>query len=401
MTADQLQAIIAAEVEKAFAGRTPQEKQDFGRQLLQERQAKRLPDLSRKGSKWSAFVAACFAAGSTRKAEVFQAASEMYGEQHPVTLAIGISTAAGGGVLANDVIADDYLEILRPKSVFMSMEGIVEIDMDRGGVKLSGGSSGATASYAGESSATNATGITFREVNLTPKILKCIVPVSNQALAFVPSMARIIEQDSTDAMSYKMDQEFLYGDGQSGGPKGLYWWAPNGTPDHRFDATATPDLAKVTSDLSKAVGRLGTANLRLRNPHWVFPTRVENYLKSLRTGANSDGNYGFKDEMLGGTLEGHRYIASNVARNTSTSGAGTGGSNSEIYLIDAGHIVIASNPTVRVEMVPYGAYVNSAGTVTSGLANDESVFLTVMEHDIAPRHREAIVVIENAAWFNA
>lgn len=397
MDMDKLAQIVAAEVDKHLSGASAQEKQDFGRQLMQEHKANALPDLKRKGAMWSAMFAAMNRAGSTRKNDVLQAATELYGEQHPVTYEIQISRAAQGGLLTSTRIADDYLEVLRPMSVFGQMDGVIEIEMDRGGVTLAGGANGATASYSGESTNTNATTQTFREVNLTPKILKCIVPASNQSLHYVPSMARIIEQDSADAMSYKMDQEFLYGDGTSGGPKGLYWWAASG---HRFDAQSSPTLTKVTSDLAKADAKLGTANLRKRNPCWVMPTRVESYLKSLRTGANSDGNYGFKDEMLAGTLEGYKYVSSNTARNTSGSG-GVAGSNSELYLIDAGHIVIASNPTVRVEMVPYGAYIDSSGSIQSGLSRDETVFMVVMEHDIAPRHREAIVVVENAAWFNS
>lgn len=402
MNKDAIRKAIEGEVARMLAGHTPAVREDFGRKLMEQHAAGQTPDPKKPGELWGAFMATAAAAGTTRHRDLAAFAAEKYGENNPVTFAIGTSSASGGGVLVSTTLLNDFLEVLRPESVFLSMNGVQEVEMNTGALKLSGGSSGATASYAGESQKTNATTISFREVNLTAKVLKCIVPASNQSLGFIPSMASIIERDSREAMALRMDQGFLYGDGTQGAPLGLYWWALDtgvAATDQRFDVTGsgTPTIDTITADLSHAQEVMSSSNIRMRNPYWVMPTRVKHYLRSVR---GADDQYGFRDDLNQGTLDGIPVIASNVARNTSTTGAGTGGSNSEVYLIDAGHIVIGANPNVRIEMVPYGAYADANGTIQSGLSNDETVFLCVMEHDIAPRHREAICVIENADWFN-
>lgn len=396
MTVEQLTALIGAELDKRLPNASTAERQEVGKAIFEQKQAGVVPDLdnSKPGAKWNMALTAMAAACSHDPQVVGQWVEKNWGANHPMAqLTIGTNVSASGGVLVQPVFADDFLEILRPETLVMNM-GAREMPMTTGNLNITGGASGATASYVGENSARRATTMTFRNVNLVERILRCIVPASNQSLAAVPNMGSIIQADALAACADATDDGLLYGTGTTGGPVGLYWQIASG---NRLQATATPDLDKVTTDLGRAIEAISGANVRYRSLTWGINSRTREYLRRLRDTGNG---FAFKGDVDRGVLDGHKLVVSNNVSSTSSSTFGVAGSNSDVFLFAPEHIVLASNPTVRVQVFPGGAYADSGGTVVSGLSNDQTVFAITMGNDIGMRHTSAGAIIYDAAWTN-
>jgi hypothetical protein len=154
----------------------------------------------------------------------------------------------------------------------------------------------------------------------------------------------------------------------------------------------------VTGDLGRAIEAISGADVRYDRLAWGINSRTREYLRRLRDTGNG---YAFKEDVDKGMLDGHQLLVSNNVSRTSSSTYGTAGSNSDVFLFAPEHIVIAANPTVRVQVFPGGAYRDSNGDVQSGISNDQTVFAITMGHDIGMRHTSAGAIIYNAAWTNA
>ena len=61
-------------------------------------------------------------------------------------------------------------------------------------------------------------------------------------------------------------------------------------------------------------------------------------------------------------------------------------------------VLIGEDPEVTVEAIPNGAYVNSSGTMVSGVSADITPIRLVLYTDLALRHRKAASVIDTVDW---
>lgn len=395
ITLEQLTASIAEAVAKALPNASPDEQLSAGREMFEKQRVGHVDlDMSEPGAKWTAFLA-CMAENPRDPSinSIAAASAALYGERHEFTATIGTSTATSGGVLVAPVISNDFLEILRPTSAILGIPGLRTMDMVAP-IVLAGGDSGAIARFKGENATARATTVTFRDVKLTPHEAICIVPASNLSLQTIPAMGSIIQGDSRDAVAELIDEKFVYGTGANDTPIGIDTWCLDA---NKFDAQGSPTLLKVQSDVARANQVLDATNIPERNRAWIFSNRTKNYLRALRTGDAGDGAFAFRDDMRIGRFEDYPFRASNKILDN----LGNGNNESTVYLIDAGHWIVGMNPQVRVNVFPGGAYVDSAGNMQSGIANNQTVFQIATWVDIAPRHAGAVVAIEDVLWKNS
>jgi HK97 family phage major capsid protein len=251
--------------------------------------------------------------------------------------------------------------------------------------KLTGG---ATAGYIGESQNAPATEQTFGNINLTWKKLACLIPVSNDLLRFEAAGAdAIVRDDAVAAMSIREDQAFLRSDGSEFAPKGLLYHCPTG---NKFDANATINLANVTTDLATAILTLRQSNCRFIRPGWIMAPRTELYLMSVR---DTNGNFAFRDEMMGGRLWGFPFASTNEV----PINLGTGTDESEIYLTDFADVVLGEANTLMVSASDVAAY-HDGTSVQAAFSLDQTVMRLLAHHDMNVRHEESLCVIEAVKW---
>lgn len=309
-----------------------------------------------------------------------------FGGSAIVAKALSSSIAADGGVLVQGAHANDVIELLRAAVAVRSLDPRI-LPMDEGTMTLPKHTAGATSYWIGENDAITESQPAFGETKLIAKTVASLVPVSNQLLrrnSYAADM--IVRDDMVAELGVTMDAAFIRADGTNGKPKGLRYWAQAANV---VNMTSTPDLAKVTSDLLKAIQRLEDSNVKLIRAGWIIAPRVKRYLMELRDG---NGNFAFKDEMMTGKLFGYSFRST-----TSIPTNLGGGTETEVYFADFADVVIGESTGIVVDTSSEAAYV-SGGSTISAFQNNQTLVRAVMETDLAMRHAESVTVINACTW---
>lgn len=300
--------------------------------------------------------------------------------------ALSSSIAGDGGVLVQGQYANDVIELLRAESVVRSLQPLM-VPMDSGTFTMPKHTAGASSTWIGENQNVAKTQPGFGEVKLTAKKLGALVPISNDLLRRnVINADGIVRDDLVAELAISSDAAFIRADGTGAAPKGLLYQAQAA---NIVAMTATPDLAKVTSDLLKAIERLENSNVKLRRAGWIIAPRVKRYLMELRDG---NGNFAFKDEMSGGKLFGYPFRST-----TSVPTNLGGGTESEVYFADFADVVIGETTGVMLDVSSEAAY-HDGSNVVAAFSLDQSVIRAIIEVDLGMRHAESVTVIDEVTW---
>ena len=210
-----------------------------------------------------------------------------------VARALNASIGSSGGFAVPTILAEEFIEFLRPASVVRAA-GPTILPMPKGNLSLPAVTGGASATWVGENSVIPATQQTIGSVKLIAKKLAALVPISNDLIRYAnPQTDAVIRKDLVKSVSQAEDLAFIRGDGTSYTPKGMKNWAAN-----TFTGTATLDIAHLTTDLGTMISYLLTANVpvTLETGHFFFSPRSYVFLKTLRN--PTTGQYAFP-EMQG------------------------------------------------------------------------------------------------------
>ncbi len=301
-----------------------------------------------------------------------------------------VSGAAAGGFLVPEAVAAEMIELLRPASVVMASSPIV-MPMANGNMTMNRQATGVTATYVGEQQATNATGVTFGQVKLSAKKLQALVPISNDLLRSASIAAdRVVRDDLVMSLSTRTDLAFIRGSGTAFSPRGLRFQL-TGTASETTNilaANATVNLVNTTADLGRLELALMNADVPAIRPTWLMAPRTLMYLTNLRDG---NGNIAFPEIALG-ELRGKPF------RVTTQIPINLGSNESELYLVDFGHIVVGEHMGVEIAVSTEAAYLNASGTLVSSFAQDETLMRAIQQHDIGARHLAAIAVLTGVTW---
>jgi HK97 family phage major capsid protein len=302
-----------------------------------------------------------------------------------------MSSGAAGGFLVPEAVSAEMIELLRPASVVMASSPIF-LPMPSGNFTMNRQASGVQASYVGEQQATNATGVTFGQVKLSAKKLQALVPISNDLLRAASVAAdRVVRDDLVLSLATRADLAFIRGGGTEFSPRGLRF-QPVGFAQEATNiltANVTVNLVNVTSDLGRLELALLNADVPAVRPTWLMAPRTLLYLTNLRDG---NGNIAFPEVGMGMLRNKPIRVTTQIPVNLGS------GSDSELYLVDFGHIVVGEHMGIDIAVSTEAAYLNASGTLVSAFAQDETLMRAIQQHDIGARHLASIAVLTGVTW---
>lgn len=297
--------------------------------------------------------------------------------------------ATAGGVLVPEDMSMEIIDILRPNNTFLQGNPII-IPMPRGTYKMPAAATGATASYRAETAPKAVSNPTFKEINMSAKLLAGIVPISNQLIRWSgPDVAAWARNDLSLAMGTRMDYACFFGDGTADTPIGIF------NIPGIFSVASTggvaPTYAQVDADTRRLLNAMQTNNVPMVGVEWRMNPRVFNYLADLRDG---NGNAIYPTLQLPNpTWKGY------PVRWTTQFPINGGVTTDESYiaLIAFGHIIFGDAMAVQFAISDVATVVNGAQTINS-FQDNVTVIRAEMEHDVDTRYPEAIALLTNVRW---
>lgn len=304
--------------------------------------------------------------------------------------ALNTGTDANGGFTVAEDFNEEIFDELRPYSAFLrGMPDVVP--MPNGNYRQSAIASRPTVGYRAEGAVIAASEPTFREIDMSAKLLGGIVPMTNQLINWTGQRASAAAQRTLAvAMGLTMDSAGFEGTGLSNTPLGLFNQSGI-TTAVATDAT-DPTVAQVDSDTRKLINVMETfAGLQL-GLAWVMPQRVIGYLQDMRDG---NGNP-YYPSMQGDNPSFKGYPV--LKAGTVTIAGGVGTNETTISLVSFGNIIFGETGGLTIKLSDEASYDSGGGTMVSAFANDLTLIRTTMEHDWQPRYNEAIGTLTACKW---
>lgn len=304
-----------------------------------------------------------------------------------VVRALSASTAQDGGFTVTEDVLPGVLELLRPKAVVRSL-GATTIPMPNGNLTQNRLTSGTGFQYIGENKPAPVTSAKGGQMKLSAKKGAALLPISNDLIRFGGNSFDVaVRNDLVRAVAQGEDIAFIRNNGTAYSPRGLRWLA---NAVNVIAANATVNLQNVTNDIGKLWLALRRANIQFTNPGFIFSPRTEYYLMNLR---DSIGNFVFRAEMMTGKLFNYPYrVTTQIPENL------TDGTQSEVYFVDFGEVVIGETMAMTFDISQEASYVDGSGTTVSAFQNDQTLVRVLVEHDINVNYDTAIAVLTGVTW---
>ena len=347
-----------------------------------------------KGDRIARFVRALAACKGDQRRAAEHALNRFHDEV--VARALGTATDTAGGFLVPEVLSQEVIELLRPRSVLRAA-GPTIIPMPVGTMNIPRLSGGATATYQGESQDTNASQETLQQLRLSWKKLTSLVPVSNELLMYSsPGADTVVRDDLVLSMATAEDKAFLRNAGVSGAPRGLKGWVQSGNTTNSAGADT---LAHVDTDIRYLINALEGNDVRMIRPVFFMSPRTKNFLGFLR---NTQGVLVYPEVMsnnpgtgMGGNLKGYPIAVTNNIPNNLTI---VSTDSSEIYFVDMADVVLGEATQMILEVSNEASYVDSGGTLRSAFSRDETIVKAVARHDLVMRHDLSIALLQGVEY---
>lgn len=324
------------------------------------------------------------------KAAIIQSAG-LSGAMQTKALTTLVASELGNGVTTP--LSTDFIETLRNESAFLS-GGPVEMDMSFGSIDIPAGLAGATGTYGAEGADLPYTQMTTRKVSMSAKHLKAVTAINNYAISISPlAVASIVGDDLQMGVTLAMDAAGLRGDGTGANPAGILSLV---AAAHKFAATAntaSPTYTAIDADAKTALTKIRSSNVPNRRRRWIMANRVFTYLQFLRDG---NGNWVYPGLHLPVPVWHGNYPVTLSEQVPTNLGAGT--DESEIYLVDFGHVLMGIARSLVLTASTEASYKNAGATLVSAFSLDETVIRAIASHDFDMRHDKAAVVITTVKW---
>lgn len=299
-------------------------------------------------------------------------------------VAMAVSTAAGsGGALIPENLSNDFIELLRPKSI-VRMLGASVVPLVNGNLTIPRHTGGAISGYKAENASRNAENQTLDDVKLSAKTQMTIVPISNELIGRAGrNVESIFLNDMLAATATRQDKAFIRDDGTNNTPTGMRKTAEVGGRLKAF-AGDKADIKVVDMYLDSLVLSLEESDSAMVRPGWGLSPRTAMYLYGLRDG---NGNKVYP-EMAQGILKSYPIgKTTNIPVNL-----GTGSAFSEIYFADFNDVIIGESDTMTIDFSREATYNDASGNLISAYSANQSVLRLVTANDIGFRHLEGLVV---------
>jgi HK97 family phage major capsid protein len=305
-----------------------------------------------------------------------------------VVRALGATDGSAGGFLVPVQFSQDVIEFLRPMSAVRRLNPNV-VSMPSGTTKIPKITTGASASYIGESVNIPMSQPVFGQVILSFKKLAALVPISNDLIRYSsPSVDSVVRDDVVRAMAQRENQAFLRDTGTENTPRGLRFAVASANVSAM---TGADNLADIVTNLGRLVLALENNNIPMTRPGWIFGPRTKFRLMTLLNAVSSA--YMFRAEMLNGTLWGYPYATSTAVPQN----LGAAANESEVYLADFADVVIGESQSLIVDSSTEASYWDGTAQ-QSAYSRDETVVRCILEEDLVMRRAESGAVLIGVTW---
>lgn len=294
------------------------------------------------------------------------------------------ANASAGGILVPENFVPEIIPLLYPNTTFFQGSPR-RIPMPGGTMRQVAGATGATASYRGEARPMGVSHATFREMNMSAKLLAGITTISDQLMRYsLADAAAYARTDLAQAMSIVFDSKSYFGSGSTYEPLGLL--NIPGIPTSAFAAVAptAPTFTEFDTAGRQMEQAMVNVNLPMEGAEWRMSYRTFAYMADLRDGL---GNRIYP-ELQGSNPTWRSKPVRWTTQFPNTLGGGA--NESVIALIAFGHVYYGDTLAMQFKITRDATIVNGGTTIHTwqdgvmGMAFE-------WEHDVGVRYTEAVV----------
>jgi len=288
-------------------------------------------------------------------------------------LTVGTSTA-GGHTVATDLLAGDFITLLRNAMVIMGM-GTRMLTGLQGNVAIPRQTGAGTAYWVAESNAPTESQQAFDQVTMSPKTVGAFTDISRKLLAQSSlDVEALVQQDLATVLGLAIQQAAINGTGASNQPSGLLTLI---TPSV---AGGTDGLAPTWAHIVELESDVSVANADIGTLSYLTNAKVRGKLKGT---SKVSGQNGFVWEGGDTPLNGYRAAVTNGVPSNLTKGSGT--NLSAIIYGNFADLLIGMWGSLDLMVDPYS--LSTSGTVR---------VVALQDVDVAVRHAESFATMVDA-----
>ena len=275
--------------------------------------------------------------------------------------------------------AEQFIELLRPASVYVRLQAGASLDFGRdGSVKIPRQTGGVSGGWVGEGLPIKVNRMALGSVTLSPKKM-AVIAFSTQELMdhSNPSLQGLLTADLVKGTAQAIDTSFVDAVAASAlRPAGIRTYGTS-------DASAGTALVNIMTDIKTAKTKLVNANVAMSSPVWLMSetTRI-----ALELVVDTVGQAAFP-EIMNGTWRGYPVLSSNTVGNF-------------IILIDSSDLIKAmdlapvidssTDATLNADDAPVGDVSTAVTPVYSMFQTDQVAIRLRTRLDWGMRHTEAV-----------
>ena len=293
------------------------------------------------------------------------------------------SAAQGGNLVQTQLLADNFIEVLRNTSVTAQLGARYLTDLT-GNIDIPRQSGATTMGWVGESQGGNETEAVFDKVSLRPKTITAYSVMSRlMMLQSTPGIEMLARADLLAQAALGIDLAALSGSGSSNQPTGIV------NQSGVVSVVGGANGANLTFDQIiqlKSAPRI--ANAPLSNLGFALNSKCIGYLETLKatTGQYLWSNDGSVANGAPRTLKGENYVGSQQMRSNLTKGTAAGVA-SEIIYGNWLELLIGMWGVMEIAVNPYDS---------TGFKNGDVLLRIMQTCDIAVRHGNSFAVMSDA-----
>jgi len=264
-------------------------------------------------------------------------------------LVVGTPTA-GGNLVATDLLAGDFISLLRNAMVIMGM-GTRMLTGLQGNVAIPRQTGAGTSYWVSEGNAPTESQQAFDQVTMSPKTVGAFTDISRKLLAQSSlDVEALVQQDLATVLGLAIQQAAISGTGLSNQPSGLLTLITPSVAGGTDGAAPTwGNIVELETDVSVANADVGTMS-------YLTNAKVRGKLKGT---SKVSGQNGFVWEGGDTPLNGYRAAVTNAVPSNLTKGTGTG--LSAIIFGNFADLLIGMWGTLDLMVDPYS--LSTAGSV--------------------------------------
>ena len=288
---------------------------------------------------------------------------------------LNVTTAtAGGHTVATDLLAGDFISLLRNAMVIMGM-GTRMLTGLQGNVAIPRQTGAGTAYWVAESSAPTESQQAFDQVTMSPKTVGAFTDISRKLLAQSSlDVEALVQQDLATVLGLAIQQAAINGSGASNQPSGLLTLI---TPSV---AGGTDGLAPTWAHIVELESDVSVANADIGTLSYLTNAKVRGKLKGTSKVSSQNG---FVWEVGDTPLNGYRAAVTNGVPSNLTKGSGT--NLSAIIYGNFADLLIGMWGSLDLMVDPYS--LSTSGTVR---------VVALQDVDVAVRHAESFATMVDA-----